>query len=60
MSARAKLQAKQAQLVARALRQFFLAHLKSGRHFASMPSQVADDLRHEFILYMRHCEQFCR
>jgi hypothetical protein len=51
---------KDAQLVARALRQFFLAHLKSGRQFVSMPSQVADDLWHEFILYTRHYEAFCR
>ncbi len=50
---------KDQQLVARALRQFFLAHLKSGRKFVSMPSQVADDLWHEFILYTRHYQQFC-
>lgn len=53
------LPAKDGQLVARALRQFFLAHLKSGRQFVSMPSQVADDLWHEFILYTRHYEAFC-
>lgn len=46
-------------LVARALRQFFLCHLLSGRKFVSMPSQVVDDLWHEFILYTRHYEQFC-
>ena len=50
---------KDQQLVARALRQFFLAHLKSGRRFVSMPSQVADDLWHEFILYTRHYQEFC-
>jgi hypothetical protein len=47
-------------LVSRALRQFFLAHLHSGRKFVSMPSQVADDLWHEFILYTKHYDQFCR
>jgi hypothetical protein len=52
--------AKDGQLVARALRQFFLAHLNSGRQFVSMPSQATDDLWHEFILYTRHYEQFCR
>jgi hypothetical protein len=57
---RSGLGAKDAQLVARALRQFFLAHLKSGRRFVSMPSQVADDLWHEFILYTRHYDAFCR
>jgi hypothetical protein len=51
---------KERQLVARALRQYFLAHLKSGRKFVSMPSQVADDLWHEFILYTRHYEAFCQ
>src|SRR3954469_21095831 len=41
-------------LVARALRQFFLCHLKSGRKFVSMPSRAVDDLWHEFILYTRN------
>jgi hypothetical protein len=54
-----ELSLKENQLVARALRQFFLAHLKSGRKFVSMPSQAADDLWHEFILYTRHYESFC-
>lgn len=54
------LSTRDCQLVAQALRQFFLAHLKSGRGFVSMPSQVADDLWHEFILYTRHYEVFCR
>ena len=54
------LEAKNAQLVARALRQFFLAHLRSGRQYVSMPSQAADDLWHEFILYTRNYELFCR
>jgi hypothetical protein len=47
------------QLVSHGLRQFFLAHLKSGRQYVSMPSQAADDLWHEFILYTKHYEQFC-
>jgi hypothetical protein len=46
-------------LVARALRQFFLCHLKSDRKFVSMPSQVVDDLWHEFILYTRNYQHFC-
>ena len=54
------LPAKDGQLVARALRQFFLAHLKSGRQFVAMPSQITDDLWHEFILYTRHYQNFCR
>ncbi|MFO1312804.1 MAG: hypothetical protein U1F41_12155 [Burkholderiales bacterium] len=50
---------KDCQLVSHALRQFFLAYHKSGRKFVSMPSQVADDLWHEFILYTRHYHAFC-
>ena len=52
--------AKEFQLVARALRQFFLAHLKSGKKYVSMPSQVTDDLWHDFILYTRNYDQFCK
>ncbi|HEX5686414.1 MAG TPA: hypothetical protein VFY73_20490 [Ideonella sp.] len=51
---------KDCQLVASALRQFFLAHLKSGRRYVSMPSQVADELWHEFILHTRNYDEFCR
>lgn len=50
---------KEFQLVSQGLRQFFLAHLKSGKKFVSMPSQVADDMWHEFILYTRAYETFC-
>lgn len=51
---------KDSALVSHGLRQFFIAYLMSGRRFVSMPSQVADDLWHEFILYTRDYEQFCR
>jgi len=57
---RPELTVKDCQLVGRALRQFFLAYLKGGRRFVSMPSQAADDLWHELILYTRHYELFCR
>jgi len=57
---RPQLTPKDFQLVGQALRQFFLAYLKSGRGFVSMPSQVADDLWHEFILYTRNYDVFCR
>lgn len=56
---RPEIDPKHHPLVARALRQFFLCHLKSGRGFVSMPSQVVDDLWHEFILYTRNYQQFC-
>jgi hypothetical protein len=57
---RPELELKDCQLVAHALRHFFLAHLKSGRRYVSMPSQVADDLWHEFILFTKNYEVFCR
>lgn len=57
---RPSLARKDHELVARGLRQFFLAYLLSGRKFVSMPSQVADDLWHEFILYTREYEAFCK
>src|SRR2546422_940439 len=41
------------------LKQFFHAHARSGQ-FVSMPSQVVDDLWHEFILHTRNYDQFCR
>ncbi len=57
---RPALSAKDCQLTAQALRQFFLAYLKGGRRTISMPSQVVDDLWHEFILHTRAYEDFCR
>jgi hypothetical protein len=50
---------KDCQLVSHSLRQFFLAYHKGGYRFVSMPSQVADDLWHEFILYTRNYQAFC-
>jgi len=41
------------------LRQFFIAHLKSGHQYVAMPSRVVDDLWHELILYTRAYETFC-
>jgi hypothetical protein len=57
---RPELGLKENQLVALGLRQFFLCYLHSGRRYVSMPSQVADDLWHEFILYTRNYETFCQ
>jgi hypothetical protein len=41
------------------LKQFFRAYLAGGRAYVAMPSQVVDDLWHEFILYTRAYEEFC-
>jgi len=56
---RPELTPEDCELVGRGLRQFFLAYLKSGRRFVSMPSQVVDELWHEFILYTKHYQVFC-
>ncbi len=57
--ARPGLGPKEQQLVARALRQFFLAYLRSGFRRVAMPSRVVDDLWHEFILFTRGYAAFC-
>lgn len=57
---RPELSLRDCSLVARGLRQFFLAYLNGGRRFVAMPSQAVDDLWHEFILYTKHYDQFCR
>jgi hypothetical protein len=51
---------KDSALVSRGQRQFFIAYLMSGRRYVSMPSQIVDDLWHEFILYTRDYDSFCR
>ena len=51
---------KDAALVSRGLRQFFVAYLMSGKKYVAMPSQVADELWHEFILYTRDYDAFCK
>lgn len=50
---------KESALVGNGLRQFFLAYLGGGLRPVSMPSQVVDDLWHEFILYTRDYQAFC-
>jgi hypothetical protein len=51
---------KDAQLVSTALRHFFLAYHHAQYQYLAMPSEVVDDLWHEFILYTREYEQFCK
>jgi hypothetical protein len=46
-------------LVARALRSFFLIHLRTVPTGIGMPSRVVDDLWHEFILDTREYSAFC-
>jgi hypothetical protein len=46
-------------LVARALRSFFLVHLRTASAGIGMPSRIVDDLWHEFILDTRQYHTFC-
>jgi len=50
---------KETSLVSKGLRQFFMAYLKGGLKPVSMPSEVVDELWHEFILYTRSYKEFC-
>lgn len=42
------------------LKQFFRAYLRGGCRNVAMPSQGVDDLWHEFILYTKAYDDFCR
>jgi len=46
-------------MVADALRDYFVINLLAKRRMVSMPSQVVDDLWHEFILFTRLYKHFC-
>ena len=50
----------QVRQVERGLRQFFLASAQADGKFVAMPSKVVDALWHEYILYTRGYEAFCR
>lgn len=51
---------RDAELVLRGLRQFFMAHLRSRRQFVSMPSKVVDTAWHSFILDTQAYAAWCR
>ncbi|MEO8281677.1 MAG: hypothetical protein ABI564_18405 [Ideonella sp.] len=50
---------RDAELVLRGLRQFFMAHLRSQRKFVAMPSKVVDAAWHEFILHTQGYQRWC-
>ena len=54
-----QLQVRDAELVLRGLRQFFMAHLRSKRQFVAMPSKVVDTAWHEFILHTQGYQRWC-
>jgi hypothetical protein len=47
-------------LVYRGLKDYFYICNKAGKKMVSMPSQVVDDAWHEFILFTRKYEYFCK
>lgn len=51
---------KGAHLAARALRQFFLVHLRARGRLIAMPSKAADELWHAFILDTKAYAAFCK
>ena len=57
---RPELSAAQRAEVFAALRDYFTLCNQAGRRMLAMPSQAADDAWHEFILFTRHYDKFCR
>lgn len=55
-----QLSAEQRAEVFFALDDYFRICSKAGRRMVAMPSQVVDDAWHEFILFTRQYEKFCR
>ena len=51
---------KETQLVCRALRQFFIVHIRAGGRLVAMPSKAADALWHALILDTRTYAGFCK
>ncbi|MEO8390962.1 hypothetical protein [Polaromonas sp.] len=54
-----QLSLRDAELVERGLRQFFIACQRSNKRFVAMPSQVVDSMWHEFILHTSAYRQWC-
>jgi len=51
---------EQIHLVFRALRDYFIFCHRANKRLVAMPSQVVDDAWHEFILFTRLYEHFCK
>jgi hypothetical protein len=60
LAAHPGLQARDAELVLRGLRQFFMAYLRSGRQFVGMPSKVVDTAWHAYILHTQGYARWCQ
>lgn len=59
-SKRPELSDEQRMKVQQGMRQYFEICQRARGKFISMPSQVVDDLWHEFILFTRNYETFCQ
>jgi hypothetical protein len=57
---RPELSSDQREQVFRGLRDYFHLCNTAGQRMVAMPSQVVDDAWHEFILFTRQYDQFCR
>lgn len=57
---RPELTAEQRAEVFAALSDYFVLCRRAERRMVAMPSQAADDAWHEFILFTRHYDKFCR
>ena len=57
---RPELSSDQREQVFGGLRDYFHLCNNAGRRMVAMPSQAVDDAWHEFILFTRHYDQFCR
>ena len=55
-----QLNADELELVLSALRDYFACCQQAGQKMVSMPSQIVDDAWHEFILFTREYETFCK
>ena len=60
LAAHPGLQERDAELVLRGLRQFFMAHLRSDRKFVGMPSKVVDTAWHAYILHTQGYALWCQ
>ncbi len=54
-----QLSPRDAELVVRGLRQFFMGYLRSGHKFVAMPSKVVDTAWHEYILHTKGYARWC-
>ena len=59
-AAHPQLSRRDAELVLRGLRQFFMAYLRSNLKFVAMPSRVVDTAWHEFILHTQGYQTWCQ